>query len=945
MDAAERERRRRELAQFHRLFDLSAAHRDAALAELERVDAALARSLRRLLNAADADRRADAAAEAAGSASTSSPPAAGGAIGDVVGGRFRTRRLLGVGGMGEVYLAERIDGVEQHVALKRMRGDSPGSVARADRERRILARLTHPNIAGLVDTGLTEAGQPWFAMEYVEGEPVTAWCDRHALDLTQRARLFAAVCRAVQFAHRNLVLHRDLKPSNILVGADGRPKLLDFGIAKQLDNTDPQQTRTLALTPAYAAPEQLRGEPATTASDVYQLGLVLYELVAGVSSRSARDFAASRDDGAATLPRAEQALAGLAARDRAAAEAASKRRATGLDKLRRALRGDLGRILAKATADDPRERYDTAQAMGDDLERWAERLPVAAHRGSFAYRLRKLLRRHAAAAAAIALLAAGLVVVSVFALQRARSERVQREQVEQQRQRVETVLAFMRDVFRQSDPEQASDTAVGTDELVARAAAKLDQRDDLDAVTRGVLSKEIADVFSSTSRFDQAARYAGRALVLLEPTRDTHAEEYLGALETWLEAQTDAGSYAPQIEAIDRALPLARRVPDGARRWYPLLLFRRGAARAQLGQADAAEADLRAACAEYGEDALDADAGNAANGLAAFLEAHGDLRGALRLHLRVAEGDLGRLSRLVNRTNTSITYLRLGEPRKAIELLQPLIAPSEARLGAAHGNVRALRQWLAQAYASLGDYTAARDALGAAAPAPQSSWSATTQFTDRALRGKFELLELRPRSARAILQEASDRLREQPPSLTRARVDALLAEAMLQDGHCGEAAPVLDRAEADTRALVGARSYPTLGDVADSRGRCLLLARDWEGARAQFAVAVRQFEASQHRGSASALRSELHGLWADALATRDPGALERLREKRAALAAELGGDDRPPLWQLDLLLDALGRELGQPGIDAQRRRHAEDGLKALAGGAQLPHFVGLNVFS
>ncbi|MGE5199799.1 MAG: serine/threonine-protein kinase, partial [Rhodospirillaceae bacterium] len=204
-------------------------------------------------------------------------------------GSWRLIREIGRGGMGVVYLAQRADGAfEQGAAVKRIRRglDTDEVLARFLRERQILARLQHPGIARLIDGGADDLGRPYFVMEYVEGEPITTYCDRLALTIPQRVRLFLDACRAVEFAHRNLVVHRDLKPSNIIVTADGSVKLLDFGIAKLLsgdatDGADQTLTAMPALTPAYAAPEQIRGEPATTATDVYGLGSVLYELLTG----------------------------------------------------------------------------------------------------------------------------------------------------------------------------------------------------------------------------------------------------------------------------------------------------------------------------------------------------------------------------------------------------------------------------------------------------------------------------------------------------------------------------------------------------------------------------------------------------------------------------------------------------------------------------------------
>ncbi|MFZ2237110.1 MAG: serine/threonine-protein kinase, partial [Dokdonella sp.] len=196
-------------------------------------------------------------------------------------GPWRLLRLLGAGGMGEVWLGERTDDVvEQRVAIKRVRVATHDVRERLLAERRVLARLEHPNIARFIDAGIDERGSPWLVLEYVEGEPITDWCARNQLSLPARLRLFGKVCAAVAHAHRHLVVHRDLKPANVLVNADGEPKLLDFGIAKLLDGSDEGDT-VAALTPSYAAPEQLRGEPVSTATDVYALGLLLYRLLAG----------------------------------------------------------------------------------------------------------------------------------------------------------------------------------------------------------------------------------------------------------------------------------------------------------------------------------------------------------------------------------------------------------------------------------------------------------------------------------------------------------------------------------------------------------------------------------------------------------------------------------------------------------------------------------------
>jgi len=249
---------RREYEEFQRLFGVSRAEREVRMVELAHNDPQLAIDVLGLLTDADAERAIE---------SNEVESANEDCVGQLIGGRFRLLRPLGAGGMGDVYLADRVDDVHQQVVVKIVGAGM--SLSRAHRERQILAKLSHPHIASLVDTGRMPSGQPWFAMDYVEGERITDWCDRNALGLAARVRVLAQVARAVQFAHKNLILHRDLIPSNILVDTAGTPRLFDFGIAKFLDATDAQEAQTLAMTPAYASPEQLRGETATTSSEAF----------------------------------------------------------------------------------------------------------------------------------------------------------------------------------------------------------------------------------------------------------------------------------------------------------------------------------------------------------------------------------------------------------------------------------------------------------------------------------------------------------------------------------------------------------------------------------------------------------------------------------------------------------------------------------------------------
>jgi len=313
-------------------------------------------------------------------------------------GHYRIVSMLGRGGMGAVYLAERADGYfEQRVALKVIQSSDPAGflLDRFQQERRILAQLNHPNIAGLFDGGQTADGFPYFVMEYVAGQSIDVVCDRWQLPLRGRLELFLKVCDAVQYAHQNLIVHRDLKPANILVTADGQPKLLDFGIAKVLDPAEAgsTQTSTRVLTPEYASPEQIRGDPITTAADIYSLGAVLCTLLTGEPPHAISKL--SPLQAAKTIAEAEVAVT-----DR--------------------LPGEVNAILQKALRKEPARRYRSVEEFAGDIVRFLEGRPVLAAPDSLGYRARKFLRRNWLGAAAIGAVMSALALGTGVALWQAR---------------------------------------------------------------------------------------------------------------------------------------------------------------------------------------------------------------------------------------------------------------------------------------------------------------------------------------------------------------------------------------------------------------------------------------------------------------------------------------------------------------------------------------------
>ena len=362
-------------------------------------------------------------------------------------GSYRIIRELGRGGMGAVYLAARADeSFDKQVALKLIkRGmDSDAIIKRFVMERQILANLDHPNIARLIDGGTTEDGLPYFVLEYVEGTAITRYCDQHKLNTTERLKLFRQVCAAVQFAHQNLIVHRDLKPSNIIVTEERTPKLLDFGIAKLLSGSAlVAATMTIGrvLTPEYASPEELRGLPVTTSSDVYSLGVVLYELLSGhrpfnFENRSPEDVARVITTSQPVKPsviitRIETARQTDNAENVSQTpEAISRTREGNIDKLRRRLAGDLDNILLKALRKESERRYASVQEFSEDLRRHLEGLPVLARPDTLSYRTSKFITRHKAGVAAVLVVALTLLSGTIITGWQARVARRERDKAE-----------------------------------------------------------------------------------------------------------------------------------------------------------------------------------------------------------------------------------------------------------------------------------------------------------------------------------------------------------------------------------------------------------------------------------------------------------------------------------------------------------------------------------
>ncbi|MEM8485325.1 MAG: serine/threonine-protein kinase [Bacteroidota bacterium] len=384
---------------------------------------------------------------------------------DLIGSRigpYRLEELLGEGGMGEVYLAQRNDGqYDQKVALKLVRpGYRSADLFRRFRmERQVLARLSHPNITQLLDGGIDNDGRPYLVMQYVEGLPITKFCDKHALSIEERLGLFRTVCAAVQHAHINLVVHRDIKPSNILVTEGGVVKLLDFGIAKLLapdlqTSVALTQSRVRLMTPEYAAPEQVQGANITTATDVYALGVLLYEMLTGRRPYQLDKKILSEVERiiCEETPLRPSTSLTEATHTKASIEAISSARRTGAARLRRTLQGDLDNIVLMALRKEPTRRYASAEQFAQDIQRYLEGLPVSAQKDRLSYRFKKFVFRHqtvVAVASAAFLLAIGFGIAMSI---QARNLAIQRDLAQSEATKAQQVSAFLENMFEASDP-------------------------------------------------------------------------------------------------------------------------------------------------------------------------------------------------------------------------------------------------------------------------------------------------------------------------------------------------------------------------------------------------------------------------------------------------------------------------------------------------------------
>ncbi len=873
-------------------------------------------------------------------------------------GPYQPIRVLGEGGMGRVYLAERADGqFSQQVALKVIRSElvTPELHLRFLRERDTLARLTHPNIAHLHDGGISENGEPYFTLEFIEGEPITRWCDAHKLDLRARVRLLLKICDAVQYAHRNLIVHRDLKPSNILVTAAGEPKLLDFGIAKPM-HEDPAMggltgTQAGPMTREYAAPEQVLGEPATTATDVHALGIILYILLCGrmpfrraalgqggwnkaivEESPEPLDRAVDRTASGSASPEVG-GKSNANAQGSLDANAVAAARSTSPPALRRMLRGDPERIVQRALAKSPEARYATASAMADDLRAFVDGRAISG--GTRTYQLRKFVRRHWLP------LAAGATLLAVI-LASAMGLAWQAAQIQREARTTAAVKDFLLELFRSASPSVAKGKQVSVRDLVDRGAKRLDaipaEQEELRAELQNTLGTvyfylgynkdalamhthafeafasrpEDALLAASAERFaatelatlgdnDSAQKKADDAIRRMRETRQASAHDLARALSTagWIAKKRS--DYAHSKQLADEAIELARQPPADPELLYLALSQR--AATSRLAHNDSAAVEdytqaLALSIQLFGQDDQDTlnteqMLGSALNRLARYEQAHAHLLAAVEISRRVFGENLSQT--LGAEEMLALNESEGGRCKDAAARLKKVLALAEARVPADESQVAEIRLNYAEQIMDMGQLEEAepllvstRDFLRRQSGSPVQELAQTLSVL-----GHVHMLTGKLETAESEQREALAMLQAAHDSDVAMEL-ARLSEVLVQRGRVDEAVATGLQARDSAAKISGENSHPA-AYAHTSYAVALLSAQQPGPAESELRAALKSYASlvppeGLHPLSASA-RQELGNLLAARADGREEGL--RLLTQAVTLCNEFLGADDP----------------------------------------------------
>jgi len=753
-------------------------------------------------------------------------------------GAYRILRRVATGGMGTVFEAQRADDVfAKRVAVKVCAATLVGERIR-DRfrwERQILARLEHANIARILDGGTTEQGSPYFVMEFVDGLPLDRYVEERGLGLEERLRLFCEVCHAVAYAHRNLVVHRDLKPSNILVEPEGNVKLVDFGIAKLLAEgseaaANPTRTLLRAMTPEYAAPEQVRGDAITTATDVYALGVVLYELLTGRRPYRVTGATPSEWEHAILDQEPVRPSARVATSPKAEEQTREHHGAPDLPiaQLRRRLRGDLDRIVLKALQKEPERRYPSADALAADIRRHLAGLPVSAHGDALTYRGMKFVKRHRVGVAAATLvflsLIAGLVGTSVQA------RRATREA-----SKASAVKDFLKSLFSASDPAQAQGKERTAKQLLEDGARRIETEFKDQPEVQSEVARLIAAVYLGLGEYGRAAPLLRADIELrrrLEGPKSVGVAESLTQLADVL---YDQGRFDDAFLMYEEALSIQRARRGERSPQVAELLWDIAGVKRNRGDLAAAEALQKQSLAIYvatrGSDSSDA---TAVRESLAITYADGDRYGeAVAMNGPVVdwrERHYGsdHPDTLNARYNQATYLLALGRTAEASRIVQDVVARQRRVLGVRHDRLAASLRLLARALEQSGRGEGALAPIAEALAIRRKSLGPThwQVALDLAWQGVIEAETGRLAEAERDCRQALslvDRQKDIGP-ITLGNVRSLAGSVLAEAGRLEEADEQLSQAVAVFRSshrsgVWFGRALNALGNVARRRGQ------------------------------------------------------------------------------------------------------------------------------
>jgi eukaryotic-like serine/threonine-protein kinase len=487
-------------------------------------------------------------------------------------GNYHALKQIGTGGMGSVYLAERADGVfEQKVALKIVKPgmNSREIISRFEGERQILARLQHPNIARLLDGGISDLGLPYFTMEYVQGKPITEYCDEKNLTIEQRLELFKRVCEAVLYAHQNLVIHRDLKPSNILVEENGTVKLLDFGIAKVFEEEENQTSLTKTgmrvMTPEYASPEQVKGEPVSTATDIYSLGLILYQLLSGCPPYEIKSSSALEMEKVICLTEPQKpstmitkiSSADSDSNEKITSDYITKKRSTNLTRLKKRISGDLDNICLMAIRKEPTRRYSSVAQFISDIDNHLNGLPITARKSTAAYRAGKFVKRHKTGVTVASIAIVLIAFLTTYYTIRLAGER---DKAQLEAEKSKKVAEFLTSIFQVSDPENSKGETITARELLDNGVKRIENElSDQPLVLANMLGVT-GNVYKSLGLYSTAENLLKKSYHLNDSLLSENSSETAKSLNDLANLEYAMGEYELAIDKFKQAIEIREKI-------------------------------------------------------------------------------------------------------------------------------------------------------------------------------------------------------------------------------------------------------------------------------------------------------------------------------------------------------------------------------------------------